>query len=418
MRNKKVISAICIFLALLMALTIVFSVLGPSLAAYAVSQSEIDALEDQKNELKSQREEMQTQIDALKDQQGDVLEQKAALDEQNELNRQEIELIEEQISLYGQLIEEKAQALEEARTAEQEQLDKYKARVRAMEENGSYTYLEILFKCRSLSDLMSAVDEISEIMDSDKRLYDQYTAARENTETVKAEYEQTLSELQDKQTELNDQKVQLEAKIEEATALITSLQSDIDEYTAAYEESAAQEAEISSQIASKTAELKAQEEAARKAAEQANQTYTGVGSTATGTFMWPSASSTYITSKYGWRMHPIFKAQRFHSGVDIGASAGTSVMAADSGTVSIATYSSSYGNYVVLYHSEGLSTLYAHMSSLAVSAGDSVTKGQTIGYVGSTGNSTGPHLHFEIRVNGSTVDPLSYFSNYTLAPDA
>lgn len=418
MRNKKVLSAICLFLALLMALTIVFSVLGPSLAAYAVSQSQIDALEDQKDALKSQRDEMQTQIDALKDQQGDVLDQKAALDEQNELNRQEIELIEEQISLYGQLVEEKAQALETARAAEQEQLEKYRTRVRAMEENGSYTYLEILFKCRSLSDLLTAVDEIGEIMDSDKRLYDQYTAARENTETVKAEYEQTLSELQGKQTELTAQKAELADKIEEATALITSLQSNIDGYTALYEENAAKEAEISSQITSMTAELKAQEEAARKAAEQANQTYTGVGSNATGTFMWPSASSTYITSVYGWRMHPIYHTERFHSGVDIGASAGTDVLAADSGTVSIATYSSSYGNYVVIYHSSSLSTLYAHMSSLAVSAGDTVSKGQTIGYVGSTGNSTGPHLHFEIRVNGSTVDPLSYFSNYTLAPDA
>ena len=151
---------------------------------------------------------------------------------------------------------------------------------------------------------------------------------------------------------------------------------------------------------------------------QNNQQYTGTGSTATGSYIWPCPSSTYVTSRYGYRTHPIFGDERFHSGIDISANEGATIIAADSGTVSVATYDSSYGNYVTVYHSNGTYTLYAHMSSLAVSAGQTVSQGDTIGYAGSTGWATGPHLHFEIRSNGGTVDPLAYFSNYSLAPDA
>lgn len=417
MKRKTAASVICIVLAILMAVSLIISVLG-SVSAHAVSQSQIDALEEQKGEIAAQREELQGNIDELKANQADILEQKAALDERNELNRQAIELIDEQIELYSNLIEEKAKEVEAAKAAEDEQFAEYCAHVRAMEENGKYTYFALIFRSKSLSELLSNIDMIGEIMDADKRLYDQYSAAREYTEQVKAEYEETLVQLQSKQEELKAEKAELEAQIEAANQLIRELQEDIDEYTAAYEENEAAEAELQSQIDSLTAELRAQEEAARKAAEAAKQQYSGVGSSATGSFVWPIPSSTYVTSGFGWRIHPIFGTERYHNGIDISANSGSTIVAADSGTVSVATYSSSYGNYVVLYHSGGTTTLYAHMSSIAVSAGDSVTQGQTIGYVGSTGWSTGPHCHFEIAVNGTRVDPLNYFSNYTMASDA
>ena len=417
MKNKTTVSVICIVLAIMMAFSLVISILG-SVSAYAVSQSQIDALEDQKSGLRAQREEMQADIDALKANQAGVLEQKAALDERNELNRQAIELIDEQIELYSRLVEEKAREVKAAKAAEDAQYEEYCTHIRAMEENGSYTYWALIFKSKSLSELLSNIDMIGEIMDSDKRLYDQYTAARENTEKVKAEYEETLVQLEAKQDELKAEKKELEAQIVAATQMILDLQEDIDEYTAAYEENAAAESQLQSQIDSLAAEMKRQEEAARKAAEQANKPYDGTGSTATGSFSWPLPSSTYVTSGFGLRVHPIFGTERYHNGIDISGNSGSSILAADSGTVAIATYSSSYGNYVMIYHSNGTSTLYAHMSSMAVSAGDSVTQGQTIGYVGSTGWSTGPHLHFEIAVNGTRVNPLNYFSNYTMAPDA
>lgn len=416
--KKKAISIVCIILAFLMMVTLVVSVIGSLGALAAGGQDQIDALEQQKSELQSQQASIQTNIDDLIAQQADVIDQKAAMDEKNELARQEIELINEQIDVYTGLIEDKAEELEKAEAAEQAQYELYRKRVRAMEEEGSYTYLDILFQCRSLSDVLSAIDMIGEIMDSDKRLFEEYKTARENTEQVKAEYEATLAQLGDKQETLEAEKAELEEQIAAAVEVINQLQDDIDAAKAEYAKAAAAEAAAQASINAIIAQMQAEEEAARQEAAQNNQQYTGTGSTATGTYIWPCPSSTYVTSAFGMRDHPLFGDERPHSGIDIAGSAGSEVLAADSGTVAVATYSSSYGNYVTIYHSNGDYTLYAHMSSLAVSAGQSVTQGDVIGYVGSTGWATGPHLHFEIRVNGSTVDPLSYFSNYTLAPDA
>ena len=416
--KKKAISIVCIILAFLMMVTLVVSVIGSLGALAAGGQDQIDALEQQKSELQSQQASIQTNIDDLIAQQADVIDQKAAMDEKNELARQEIELINEQIDVYTGLIEDKAEELEKAEAAEQAQYELYRKRVRAMEEEGSYTYLDILFQCRSLSDVLSAIDMIGEIMDSDKRLCEEYKAARETTEQVKAEYEATLAQLGEKQETLEAEKAELEEQIAAAVEVINQLQDDIDAAKAEYAKAAAAEAAAQASINAIIAQMQAEEEAARQEAAQNNQQYTGTGSTATGTYIWPCPSSTYVTSAFGMRDHPLFGDERPHSGIDIAGSAGSEVLAADSGTVAVATYSSSYGNYVTIYHSNGDYTLYAHMSSLAVSAGQSVTQGDVIGYVGSTGWATGPHLHFEIRVNGSTVDPLSYFSNYTLAPDA
>lgn len=416
--KKKAISIVCIILAFLMMVTLVVSVIGSLGALAAGGQDQIDALEQQKSELQSQQASIQTNIDDLIAQQADVIDQKAAMDEKNELARQEIELINEQIDVYTGLIEDKAEELEKAEAAEQAQYELYRKRVRAMEEEGSYTYLDILFQCRSLSDVLSAIDMIGEIMDSDKRLFEEYKTARETTEQVKAEYEATLAQLGEKQETLEAEKAELEEQIAAAVEVINQLQDDIEAAKAEYAKAAAAEAAAQASINAIIAQMQAEEEAARQEAAQNNQQYTGTGSTATGTYIWPCPSSTYVTSAFGMRDHPLFGDERPHSGIDIAGSAGSEVLAADSGTVAVATYSSSYGNYVTIYHSNGDYTLYAHMSSLAVSAGQSVTQGDVIGYVGSTGWATGPHLHFEIRVNGSTVDPLSYFSNYTLAPDA
>lgn len=416
--KKKAISIVCIVLAFLMMVTLVVSVVGSLGALAADEQDQIDALEQQKIELQSQQASIQTNINDLMAQQADVIEQKAAMDEKNELARQEIELINEQIDVYTDLIEQKARELEKAEAAEQAQYDLYCKRVRAMEEEGSYTYLDILFQCRSLSDVLSAIDMIGEIMDADKRLFEEYKTARENTEKVKAEYEGTLQQLGEKQETLEAEKAELEAQIAAAVEVINQLENDIEAAKAEYAKAAAAEAAAQASINAIIAQMQAEEEAARQEAAENNQQYTGTGSTATGTYIWPCPSSTYVTSAFGMREHPLFGDERPHSGIDIAGSAGSEVLAADSGTVAVATYSSSYGNYVTIYHSNGDYTLYAHMSSLAVTAGQNVTQGDAIGYVGSTGWANGPHLHFEIRVNGSTVDPLSYFSNYTLAPDA
>ena len=390
-RNKK-LRAAAAFLALVIT-ALAFMPAGPALA---VSQAEIDALEEQRDELKAQREEMQAGIDELKDQQAGVLEQKRALDEQNEVYRQELELIEEQVSLYTRLVDEKAAELEKATEAEAEQLAIYKQHVRAMEENGDYTYLSIIFGSKSLSELMSNLDMIGEIMDADKRIYDQYTAAREDAEEIKAEYEATLDALSDKQAEYEAEKADLEAKIAEASAMIEQLEEEINSNYDLYLEVLAQEEALESDIQSMIAELERQ--------EAANSI------TSTGTYIWPLPGYS-PGSAYGWRMHPIYNEMRFHAGEDIGAPSGTPILAADSGMATvIPDNGNGYGNYIMINHGGGRVTLYAHMSAFAISNGATVNQGDVIGYVGSTGNSTGPHLHFEVRVNGATTDPKQYFN--------
>ena len=362
----------------------------------AVSQSQIDALEEQRDALRAEREEMQAGIDELESQQADVLAQKAALDAQNEVYRQEIELVEEQVSIYTQLVEDKAREVEQATADENEQLATYRRHVRAMEENGRFTYLSILFGSSSLGELMSNLDMIGEIMEADQRSYDQYVAAREKSEQIQAEYETMLDELDVRQAELESERAELEAQIEEATQLIVDLEAQLETDRAAYEEQLAKEEALESEIQNMIAELERQ--------EAANSI------TSTGTYIWPLPGYS-PGSAYGWRIHPIWGDMRFHAGEDIGAPSGTPILAADSGIATvIPDNGNGYGNYVIINHGGGRTTLYAHMSGFAVSNGASATQGQTIGYVGSTGNSTGPHLHFEVRVNGATTDPKSYFN--------
>ena len=392
MKKGLKLRALSSVLALILAVT----ALTPGVGVLAVSQAQIDALEEQRDELKAQREEMQAGIDELEGQHADLMEQKTALDNQNEVYRQEIELIEEQVELYAALVEQKEREVEQATADENEQLANYRRHVRAMEENGRFSYLSILFGSRSLGELLSNLDMIGEIMEADQRSYEQYTAAREESERIQAEYELMLTDLGEKQAELEDEKAALEAQIEEAQQLIVELEEQLETDRAAYEEQLAKEQALESEIQNMIAELERQ--------EAANSIVS------TGTYIWPLPGYS-PGSAYGWRIHPIWGDMRFHAGEDIGAPSGTPILAADSGIATvIPNNGNGYGNYIMINHGGGRVTLYAHMSGFAISNGQSVTQGQTIGYVGSTGNSTGPHLHFEVRVNGATTDPKSYFS--------
>lgn len=389
--------------------------------AFAVTQAEIDEIQRQKDELTALRQQSQQKVDELEAQQASVLEQKAALDERNLYALDQISLISEQINLYSEMIADKAREVDAARDKEERQLKRYRDRVRAMEEEGEFSFLALLLNTTNLGEFLTLLDDMGEIMESDRNLEDEYIAAREETERVKAEYEAVKAELEAKQAELKAEQEELERQIEEAYELIASLQEDIDKAMAEYEINMAAEDEMIAHFNAMSAQFAREQEEARRAAEEAAAAAGGGSSgggssggggsvTGSGSFIWPVPSCTIITSRYGNRFHPILQKDRFHAGVDIGASAGSTIVAADGGTVAEATYSDSYGNYVMINHGNGYSTVYAHMSSIAVSAGQSVSQGDTIGYVGSTGWSTGPHCHFEIRLNGSTTDPAGYFS--------
>ena len=421
-RKRVFVSVIAVLLALVLVMSLLVSVIG-SVSAYAVSQSEIDALKDERQEIQNEKNRIKGEIDDLESEQATYLERKAALDRQNELARQELELISEQIGIYDSLISSKEAEVKEATEAEEAQMARYRTRMRAMEENGALSYIAILFRATSFSELLSRIDYISEVLAYDKQLEEQCIESRENTQKVKAEYEATKLEQESARVELEAKRTELEKEIDDACRMIADLEKDIDEYTKAYYENEAAEQEVQAQIDELIAELQRQEaaaKAAREAAERAkNQgqstpstptpSYTPVVST--GTYIWPYPRNNYVGSGFGYRIHPIFGDLRYHSGIDIGGTAGQEIVAADSGTVVTATYSSSYGNYIVINHGGGRTTLYGHMSSLAVSVGASVKQGDIIGYCGSTGWSTGPHLHFETTDGGTRVDPLSYFSS-------
>jgi len=416
MNKTKVKTILSLLLCLAMTVCLVFS--SMCISASAVSQSEIDALKDQRDDLKSQQSDVQSTINALKSQQNTLVELKEALDAKNELTLKQIMNLEEQITLQDELIAQKTVEVEEAQQAADDQLVKLKARIRAMEENGKYNYLEVLFGANSISEFLSLIDDIRDIMQSDQDLQDAYQESIKELKAVKAEYEQAKLDMQDKQDELEELSDQLESDIAEASATISSLQGDINANAETLSSLSAQQSSLSDKISAMSKQL-AEEAAARQAQQQSSSgSTTVVGS---GNLVWP-VNCYYISSRQGPRTHPITGEYKNHGGTDIAASYGSPIYAADSGKVVTSSdgWNGGWGNYVMIDHGNGMQTLYAHMSSRACSAGQTVSAGQVIGYVGSSGLSTGAHLHFEMYINGSKVDPQTYYPGlpYTYSPTA
>ncbi|MBQ6464741.1 MAG: peptidoglycan DD-metalloendopeptidase family protein [Oscillospiraceae bacterium] len=435
MNNKKIASVIAIVLAVLMALMLVVSVIPAR--AFAVSQADIDAVQARKNELVAQQEATQQRIDELKEQQASLIEQKQALDERNTLAMAQIELVREQVQLYSQLIQEKEKEVEAARRVEEAQLARLRTRVRAMEENGSFDILTLLLHADSFSALLGAIDDIGLIMEKDQQLEQDYIAARTAHEQVQAEYEQIKLELENHQAELEAEQLELAKMIAESIELIQVIEGDLGAAAEALAELEKQEEQASQEIASMMAELERQRQAElerQRQEELRRQQQAGGGTSGgggggasgggdpgsavvgTGSLTWPVPSSRVVTSRFGNRDDPMNPGTtRFHSGMDIDGynKAGKPVVACDAGTVTRASWYGGYGNCVIIDHGNGMQTLYGHLSGYAVSEGDTVAKGQTIGYLGATGNATGVHCHLEVFVNGGRVNPENYFSGMT-----
>jgi murein DD-endopeptidase MepM/ murein hydrolase activator NlpD len=396
-------------LAVLMALAVMLPLFSGALpvTAQAVSEDELEELKSERDALVKQRQEQQAVVDNLKQQQASVLAIKQALDERNTYTQWQIELTQQEIDLYEDMITDKSLEVEEAKELENEQLDKYRSRVRAMEENGSYNFVAYLLNTSSLGELLTAVDDIGEIMESDRELEDAYIEARENTEAVVEEYEEYKSGIEEKQEELREEQEELQSELDEATQLITDITANLEENAAVLAEFEAAEQEAETNVANMVIAL-----------EKQNAASSGGSVSGTGQFIWPVPSCTYLTSRFGLRVHPIYGTTKSHTGVDIGAASGATIVAADGGTVVMAGVNSGYGNCVMIDHGNGYKTLYGHMSSIAVSNGQTVSQGETIGYVGSTGVSTGPHCHYEVWKDGSRIDPEQFYTGLTFSEDA
>lgn len=434
MKNRqRFVRGVALFLAALMLFSLVFAALG-SIMANAASSSEIEDLEEEKQAIRNEKIEAGNKASSLREQKAAWVEQKEALDERNRLTMEEILNTQKQIEVYNEMIAEKQAEAEAAQAAADETLAIYKKRLRSMEENGQFnTYMGVLIGASSFDELLSRVDMLTEIMEHDKRVEQNYKDARDAALLIKAEYEELNLQLEAKKVELEEEVKQLEKDIAEADEMIAELQKQIDEYMAIYNAALQREYAVQNTINAIVAQLKAAEEAAKQEQNSGNtsgenssggessggNSSGGVSapdtSTVTGSYIWPIPSSRLITSLFGNRIHPVSGTTKFHKGVDINASVGAPIVAADGGTVALVGDDPlGYGTYVSLYHSGGRTTLYAHMSGVAVVKDQVVSQGQVIGYAGSSGISTGPHLHFEIAVDGALHNPLSYFSGYTI----
>lgn len=409
MYNKKRTRVIAAIIAGLLAVIMIGStVLGALSMAAAASKSE---LKNKLADIKSQKAEVQKQIEGYKADQQEYAGQIGTLNNKINLTESEIEATQEILDELDRNIEKTEQELEETTEQLHEKEDLFATRIRVMYENGDTSYMDVLLSSENFSDMLSNMEIVSQIMDYDKGVVEEYTALKESIEQMKAELESDRADKQEYMDSLEDQKDELESDRAALKKVLAKVENNLDYAEQTALKMQAEENEVNAEIERLSRE---EAEAARKAAEAAKASSRASSAStvrASGSMLWPCPSYSYISSNYGYRTHPISgKVSAFHKGIDIASGSGNPVLAAASGTVVKSYLSSSYGNYIVVSHGGGLMTAYAHMSRRMVSVGDTVSAGQQIGKVGSTGNSTGPHLHFEVYVNGSTANPMNYVS--------
>ena len=363
----------------------------------AAPTKSLQEAQDEKAQLEKALKEAQGTIEDLKDSKGDI-ESKVT-----ELNQQLIDIsaritdLENQLTAKSEDIQETKDELAGAKEREAQQYADMKVRIQFMYENGQTSYLEALLSSRNISEFLNSADYIAQIQSYDRQKLTEYQDTVESIVNLEAQLEQEYTDLGALKSTVESNKAtvaammrQKESELADISGDIEDVQSDADYYAA----------EIQAQEELIAAIKRAEAEKAAAGVEE--HPYTG------GAFRWPCPSSTRVTSDYGTRVSPMSGASSNHKGIDIGASAGADIIAAADGTVTAASYSSAAGNYVMIDHGGGLYTVYMHASSLLVSPGQTVSAGDVIAKVGSTGISTGSHLHFGVSLNGSYVSPWSY----------
>lgn len=414
MKKRKLwVSLLAGFLALLMIFGLVASVI-PTVFAETSAQikDRLNDLEDEKEEIDAKIEELEGQLSENFSEMEEIVAQKDLIDQEVFLLNQQVDNINAQIAEYGLLIADKQDELDAAETHLSELQEKNKERIRAMEKNGGLSYWSVIFKANSFVDLLDRLKMIEEIAEADKARLEEMAAAAEAVSAAKADLETEKVALEESKQELDALQEELTAKRAEADSLLADLVAVGQEYEDLLEESEDEQQELALAIAKAEKEYK---EAKQKEYEAAHPTPSGGDTTPSTT---PPSSEGWIvpcryvafTSPFGYRWHPISGIWKMHYGVDLANSTGTPIYAARSGTVTTASYNGSAGYYVSINHGDGYSSIYMHMTHYIVRSGQYVERGQVIGYMGSTGGSTGPHLHFGISYNGTYVNPANYIN--------
>lgn len=405
----KKIRSVC---SVLMSLSLALCIGTEAMAAKSISE-----LQQGMKERSKVIEEKKSQIQDKQDEKEQHVAKRMELDLQISGLEEDIDDVEDVIKQKDTEINEKNKRIDELEQSINDSEDILKDRVRVMYEYGSTSYLEILLEADGFGDLLTRISVLKDIVSHDKEIINQYIAAQKEIEDAKAVVENEKAEQVSAKDILESKKSELKKLSNEKKAIIDSINADIKSLEA--EEKAAEDDYNSMMAAVKKAQKELEEKRKAEEAAAAAQKSSGGSSKSaskpvtvtkgTGQFTWPAASSTRVTSGFGSRAKPNAAATSNHRGIDIGAASGTDVVAADAGTVIVAGSNRSYGNYVVIDHGNGYTTLYAHNSRLCVSVNQSVSRGQVIAKVGSTGNSTGPHVHFEVSKNGSVVNPMNFF---------
>lgn len=430
MKNrKKLVSVLAAVMAAIMVLTLVLSLVPTK--AYAASSSEIrkqiNGLQEKRTEMKSQMKELQDQYKANEDEISDIVARKNLIDQEIGLLHAQVDNINEQITAYGVLIADKQDELDAAQENYDNLNEEYKTRIRTMEEEGTLSYWEVLFKANSFSDLLDRMSMIEEIAASDNRRLEALDEATKAVAKAQEELSTEKADLEQTKEELNSTQAELDAKREEADGVIAELVAKGQEIEGLQDELESEDQDLLKQIAQMEKEYNAAKHQewlaymatyttvapATTAPSGGNSGGSGNNGSSTpssgGSWLRP-CSYTYMSSPFGFRTSPTAGASSYHQGVDLAAPANTPVYASRSGIVTTTTYSGSAGYYVTINHGDGFSSIYMHLNNYVVSAGQAVSAGQLIGYVGRTGIATGYHLHFGIAYNGAYVNPCAYVS--------
>lgn len=380
--NNKVKRILAMACAILVVFAFVVSIISTSVNA-APTQSQLDAA-------KKNTENAKKNVNSAEEKRKQAVSQYNAMDKEISDTENEISIIEKQIEQSQIDLAAKEEELVKAQEDYDKQRDIFLKRARIMYENSDISYLEIIFGAQDFSDLIAKIEIVSQLMTYDQDILNKLDESKKKIESAKKEIEDILQRQIENAENLTVRKTTLEEKLVEKQKLLDSLAQDVEKYKAIFEAAEAEEQRL----------IRENMNAMSYGANPVK--YTG------GVMAWPVPSSHRITSAYGYRIHPVYKTKKFHSGIDIGASYGVNIVAAADGTVTLSADNGGYGKCLIINHGSGISTLYGHNSVLLVSKGERVAKGQIIAKAGSTGVSTGPHLHFEVRVNGSTTDPTQY----------
>ncbi len=381
-------------------LAMIFSVMIPVQASS--TKDKIDDVKEQQEQSQQRKKEIESKIQELEVYKADAISYIQKMDAELADVEARLEDLGNQQTIKEQEIAETEIELEDAKKTEREQYESMKLRIQYMYENGNESYLEMLLGAESFADLLNKSEYIAQITSYDRDMLDAYQQTILEVEAKEAQLEEENRELTRLIQESEDEKGNLQRLIDAKAVVLAGYEADIENGESEVSALEADMAKMEAELSELEAQLKREEEEAARQAAAARRTYDG------GSLGFPMAWYYRKTSDFGYRNHPIFGQVLQHNGVDLSADTGTAIYAAYNGTVVVSTYNSSAGNYIMIDHGSGLMTVYMHCSKLLVSVGETVSKGQTIGLVGSTGNSTGPHLHFSVRLNGSYVDPKPY----------